>query len=120
MKYTPPPHTRVPGPYLILCAGTQNEKSLPHLDAVFYTLGNYTRRKLFEILCHSEHQITDLMELTGGDYQAIRTHLITLEAYGLITSFKEGKERWYHANPNALQSLVMWSNMMAALLRNLN
>ena len=120
MKYTPPPYTRIPGPYLVLCAGTQNKTSLPHLDAVFYALGNYNRRKLFEILCHNEHQISDLMEITGGDYQAIRTHLITLEAYGLITSFKDGKERLHHANLNALQNLVIWSNMMAELLHNLN
>lgn len=115
-----PAHTRIPGPSIVLCAGTQNKNSTPQLDGVFFALGNHTRRRLFELLCHNEYQIVNLLEITNGNYQGVRAHLVTLEAYGLIKSYKDGKERYYYANPTSLQGLLAWSSTMDSLLSRLS
>jgi len=107
-------------PQIILCASTQNQKRAPSLYDIFFALGNPQRRGIFEALCHHEYQIDDLVSLTFARYQGIREHLIILEKCGMITSFKEGKYRYYHANSNALKNLHIWVTLRQIELRRLN
>ena len=105
---------------IILCASTQSQKRAPNLYDIFFALGNPQRRGVFEALCHHEYQIEDLVTLTFARYQGIREHLIILERCGMITSFKEGKYRYYHANHNALKNLQIWVALRQIELRRLN
>jgi len=109
-----------PYPYFILYRGVQNKKRPPDLHALFVALSDFTRRTIFEYLCYKEAQIKDLCIYTSNNYQAIRKHLNILEQYGLITSYKDGKYRYYHAQSHALNNLHIWLTAKQAALLRLN
>lgn len=110
----------IPDLFFILCSRAQNENRAPDLDGVFFVLANHQRRILFGILCRNERQIEDLVKLTCGNYQAIRKQLAILEAYKLIVSYKDGKNRYYHAAPDSLHALKTWAIIMDSIVEKLN
>ena len=65
----------------VLSCAAQNKIRPPDLNSLFRALGHYHRRMLFEMLCHQQAQIVDLVEITGAPYQAIRKHLIMLRIW---------------------------------------
>lgn len=113
------PTIQAPDPQIILSAGAQNDLRPPSLSNVFYCLSHVERKILYELLCQHEHSIEDLIDMTYGHYQGIRKQLIVLEECGLITSFKDGKYRFYHATPYSLDSLYTWIKYKSYLLKRL-
>lgn len=121
MEYTPAATpVRKPTPQMVLSPAGQNQKRAPSLSTIFYLLGNHHRRTLYEMLCHHEAQIEDIVMLTGIPYQTIRKQLAILENAGLILSYKDRKFRFFHATPNTLTMLRRWAEAMSHISNNLN
>lgn len=110
----------IPGPFMLLYSSVQNKNSHPDLQGVFYALGNNHRLILFQLLCYNEYEVNDLIILTNANYDAIRKQLNILEAYRLIVSYKDSKERLYHANPLAVRDLQLWAATIDAVVAKFN
>jgi len=107
---------QTPTSLLVLSRAAQNKIRPPELSSVLSALGNQHRRVLFEMLCHNEAQIEDLIEITGSPYQSIRKQLQVLEEAKLITSFKDKNCRFFHATPFALAMLQVWTETMSRII----
>jgi len=85
----------------------------PH-DILFKTLGDPTRRAIFERLCREG-------ELTGGaltadagvSQPAVSKHLGVLKQAGLVRDRHEGRQTHYRARLGALAPLIDWTSQMA-------
>jgi len=93
-----------------------NESPAPSLNTVLHALGNPNRAHIFSTLCNQELLTEDLMELFNERYLNMRKHLKVLEAGGLISSYKDGKYRYYHANKNSLKYLTPWVTSLSTIL----
>lgn len=60
-------------------------------------LGDYSRLRLFWILCHCEECVINLSAMMGMSSPAVSHHLKQLRISGLIVSRREGKEVYYRA-----------------------
>lgn len=60
-------------------------------------LGDYSRLRLFWILCHYEECVINLSTVMGMSSPAVSHHLKQLRVSGLIVSRREGKEVYYQA-----------------------
>ena len=76
---------------------------------VFRTLGDPTRRKLFERLAR-EGELT-VSALTVGSkvsQPAVSQHLAALKLAGLVSDRREGRAIHYSVKPEGLKPLVNW------------
>lgn len=62
---------------------------------LLHQLGDYSRLKLFWILCHCEECVINLSAMMGMSSPAISHHLKLLRVSGLVVSRREGKEVYY-------------------------
>jgi DNA-binding transcriptional ArsR family regulator len=84
-------------------------------DLIFKTLGDPTRRAIFERLCRDgELTVWKITEPTGVSQPAVSKHLGALKAAGLVKNRREGRETHYSAQPLALAPLMDWASQMAA------
>lgn len=82
-------------------------------DAIFKSLGDPTRRRLFEHLClEGEQTVRALTERAGVSQPAVSKHLVVLKDAGLVTGQQRGRETLYSARSDALRPLVEWANLM--------
>ena len=83
------------------------------VDGVINALADPTRRQLLDLLAaRGEVTATTLAEHVPVSRQAIVKHLAVLDAAGLVTARKSGREVLYAVRPDALNATARW---MAAL-----
>jgi DNA-binding transcriptional ArsR family regulator len=81
-------------------------------DLLFRTLGDPTRRALFERLARSEPQaVRALTELAGVSQPAVSRHLGVLRRAGLVEAEPHGRETHYRARPEGLKPLLGWMRL---------
>jgi DNA-binding transcriptional ArsR family regulator len=82
-------------------------------DLIFKTLGDPTRRAIFERLCRDgELTVWKITEPSGVSQPAVSKHLGALKLAGLVKDRREGRETHYSAQPQALASLTDWARQM--------
>lgn len=83
-------------------------------DVIFRTLGDPTRRALFERLCrHGEQTVAALTAQAGVSQPAVSKHLGVLKQAGLVSDRHAGRQTHYRAELRALAPLVDWTKEMA-------
>ena len=84
-------------------------------DLLFRTLGDPTRRALFERLARSEMlTVRALTERSGVSQPAVSKHLAVLRRAGLVEAHPAGRETHYRARPKGLAPLLGWMERYAA------
>ncbi len=84
----------------------------PH-DILFRTLGDPTRRAIFERLCRDGEQTVGALTAHAGVSQpAVSKHLGVLKEAGLVQNRQEGRQTHYSAKAGALAPLVDWTERM--------
>ncbi|GAA0376507.1 metalloregulator ArsR/SmtB family transcription factor [Microbispora corallina] len=83
------------------------------VDGVLAALADPTRRQLLDLLAaHGEATATTLAERLPVSRQAVVRHLAVLDAAGLVSGGRAGREVRYAVRPAALDATARW---MAAL-----
>src|SRR5580693_10381332 len=76
---------------------------------LFTTLGDPTRRAIFERLCRDgEQTVWMLTEEAGVSQPAVSKHLAVLKSAGLVRDRRAGRETHYSAEPAGLAPLFDW------------
>jgi DNA-binding transcriptional ArsR family regulator len=87
-------------------------------NELFTSLGDPTRRALFERLCREgEQTVWMLTEQAGVSQPAVSKHLAVLKLNGLVRDRRHGREVHYSAKPQALAPLIDWMNLYAGFWR---
>jgi DNA-binding transcriptional ArsR family regulator len=86
---------------------------------LFRTLGDATRRGLFERLARNgELSVGDLTRGTDVSQPAVSQHLKALRTAGLVSEERRGRQVLYSARPEGLRPLVDWMSFYAAFWRD--
>jgi DNA-binding transcriptional ArsR family regulator len=84
-------------------------------DTLFHTLGDPTRRAIFERLCRDgEQTVGTLTDHAGVSQPAVSKHLGVLKLAGLVRGRRDGRLTHYSARPQGLAPLVDWMSLYAA------
>lgn len=87
-------------------------------NELFASLGDPTRRAIFERLCRAgEQTVWMLTEQAGVSQPAVSKHLAVLKHCGLVHDRRRGREVHYSAKPQALSPLIDWMNLYAGFWR---
>jgi DNA-binding transcriptional ArsR family regulator len=82
-------------------------------DMLFKTLGDPTRRAIFERLCRGGEQTVGALTARSGISQpAVSKHLGILRQAGLVLHRHKGRQTHYSALPVALAPLLDWTSQM--------
>lgn len=85
------------------------------VDSVLVALADPTRRQLLELLAaQGEATATTLAERLPVSRQAVVKHLTVLDAAGLVSGGRVGREVRYAVRPAALDSTARWMTALAA------
>lgn len=88
-------------------------------DLLFKTLGDPTRRAIFERLCRDGEQTVGALTARAGVSQpAVSKHLGLLKRAGLVRDRQEGRQIHYSAQVSALAPLIDWTSHMAGFWQN--
>ena len=103
----------------------QSERILDHMPKpeafagaaeMLKLMSDYTRIRLFWLLCHCEECVLNLSAMMNMSSPALSHHLKLLKACGLITSRRDGKEVYYQAaDTPAANALHLIIEQMAAI-----
>ena len=86
---------------------------------LFTTLGDPTRRAIFERLCRDGEQTVGALTARAGVSQpAVSKHLGVLKSAGLVRDRRDGRETHYRAQPKALAPLIDWMSLYGAFWRD--
>lgn len=84
-------------------------------DELFKTLGDPTRRAIFERLAREgELTVHALTSGAGVSQPAVSKHLAVLKGSGLVRDRREGRETHYSADPSGLAPLMDWMKFYGA------
>ena len=87
-------------------------------DEIFVSLGDPTRRAIFERLCRKgEQTVWMLTEHAGVSQPAVSKHLSVLKQCGLVRDRREGRQTHYSANPKGLAPLADWMRVYTTFWR---
>ncbi len=90
-----------------------------HADALFKTLGDPTRRAIFERLSREgEQTVHALTHFAGVSQPAVSKHLGALKLAGLVRDRRQGRETHYSAEPRGLAPLADWIGEYGAFWRD--
>ncbi len=82
-------------------------------DDLFRTLGDPSRRAIFERLCREGEQTVGALTARAGISQpAVSKHLGVLKRAGLVLDRHEGRQTHYSARLDALTPLIDWTREM--------
>lgn len=85
------------------------------VDSVLVALADPTRRQLLELLAaQGEATATTLAERLPVSRQAVVKHLTVLDAAGLVSGGRVGREVRYAVRPAALDTTARWMSGLAA------
>ncbi|MGY0236384.1 ArsR/SmtB family transcription factor [Longispora urticae] len=85
------------------------------VDSVLIALADPTRRQLLDLLAtHGEVTATTLAEGLPVTRQAVVKHLAVLDAAGLVSGQRVGREVRYAVRPAALNATARWMSTLAA------
>lgn len=85
------------------------------VDSVLTALADPTRRQLLDLLAaHGEVTATRLAEELPVSRQAVVKHLGLLDAAGLVSGGRVGREVKYSVRPEALDATARWMSSLAA------
>ena len=85
------------------------------VDGVLVALADPTRRRLLEVLAaQGEATATTLAERLPVSRQAVVKHLGVLDAAGLVSGRRAGREVRYAVRPAALDGTARWMAALAA------
>ncbi|MFF8842076.1 ArsR/SmtB family transcription factor [Streptomyces sp. NPDC015127] len=85
------------------------------VDSVLVALADPTRRQLLELLAaKGEATATMLAERLPVSRQAVVKHLAVLDAAGLVSGRRAGREVRYAVRPAALDATARWMAALAA------
>ena len=88
-------------------------------DAIFKTLGDPTRRAIFQRLSREgEQTVHALTDFAGVSQPAVSKHLGALKLAGLVRARRQGRETHYSAEPKGLVPLVDWMGLYGAFWRD--
>jgi len=91
----------------------------PDIAGVLRTLGDPTRRTLFERLVrHGEASVVALTRAGTVSQPAVSQHLKVLRAAGLVAERREGRNTFYRPEPRGLAPLVDWLDVYATFWRD--
>jgi DNA-binding transcriptional ArsR family regulator len=86
---------------------------------IFRTLGDPTRRAIFERLRRDgEQTVHALTDFAGVSQPAVSKHLGTLKFAGLVRDRRQGRETYYSAVPEGLVPLIDWMGQYGAFWRD--
>lgn len=87
-------------------------------ETIFASLGDPTRRAIFERLCRQgEQTVWMLTEHAGVSQPAVSKHLGVLKQSGLVRDRKEGRQTHYSADPKGLAPLIDWMSVYTTFWR---
>lgn len=75
-----------------------------HLDSIFASLSDPTRRDILARVAHAELSVGELVKKYDVSFAAISKHLKVMERAQLIVKRKEGKKQMVSLAPDALRS----------------
>jgi DNA-binding transcriptional ArsR family regulator len=82
-------------------------------DVLFRTLGDPTRRAIFERLCRDGEQTVGALTARAKVSQpAVSKHLGILKQAGLVRDRHEGRQTHYSAQLRGLAPLIDWTSQM--------
>lgn len=85
------------------------------VDSVLGALADPTRRRLLDLLgAQGESTATTLAEQLPVSRQAVVKHLAVLDAAGLVSGSRVGREVRYEVRPAALNATARWMAALAA------
>ncbi len=85
------------------------------VDGVLVALADPTRRRLLDLLAaRGEATATTLSERLPVSRQAVVKHLAVLDAAGLVSATRVGREVRYSVRPRALNATARWMAALAA------
>lgn len=88
-------------------------------DLLFRTLGDPTRRAIFEHLASGgERNVRALTEFAGVSQPAVSKHLAALKLAGLVRDRPEGRQTHYSAELKGLAPLIDWMELYGAFWRD--
>ena len=91
----------------------------PAADTVFRTLGDPTRRAIFErLIREGELTVRVLTGHSGVSQPAVSKHLGVLKQAGLVRDRRDGRQTHYRADPRGLEPLVDWMGHYGAFWRD--
>jgi DNA-binding transcriptional ArsR family regulator len=93
----------------------EHPSAVGSVDSVLVALADPTRRQLLDLLAaHGEATATTLAERLPVSRQAVVKHLAVLDAAGLVTGRRVGREVRYVVRPAALDAAARWMAALAA------
>ena len=88
-------------------------------ETLFRTLGDPTRRAIFERLMRDgEQNVHRLTRQAGVSQPAVSKHLGLLKQAGLVHDRRDGRKTHYRARPEGLAPLIDWMSLYAAFWRD--
>jgi DNA-binding transcriptional ArsR family regulator len=94
---------------------TDERRGAVAVDSVLVALADPTRRQLLELLAaQGEATATTLAERLPVSRQAVVKHLAVLDAAGLVSGSRVGREVRYAVRPAALDATARWMTGLAA------
>ena len=99
------------------------------LNEVWRALSNPVRRTILDLLMEGPKRTGELVEAFPALSRfAVMQHLKVLEAGGLVTAIRRGRERWNYINPVPIQQIYdrwvsrymqPWTDALTSLKRSL-
>lgn len=85
---------------------------------MFAALADPTRRGILERLGQGSATITELAQPAGITLTGIKKHVRVLEAAGLVSTEKVGRERHCRLGPQRLDAIQSWMDMHRRMLED--
>ena len=93
----------------------ERRSAVEAVDSVLVALADPTRRQLLDLLAaQGEATATTLAERLPVSRQAVVKHLAVLDAAGLVSGRRAGREVRYAVRPAALDATARWMATLAA------
>ncbi|WLQ45100.1 metalloregulator ArsR/SmtB family transcription factor [Streptomyces laculatispora] len=93
----------------------ERQSAVGVVDSVLVALADNTRRELLQLLAaRGEATATTLAESLPVSRQAVAKHLAVLDAAGLVSGSRVGREVRYAVQPASLDATARWMTTLAA------
>ena len=88
---------------------------MAHLDDIFHSLADATRREILKMLLEDDMSVTDVAAPFDISLAAISKHLHILRNAGLIEQEKRGRVKWCTLNMDAFKEAFIWMESFGQL-----